>query len=85
MAAKTATSKISPVVIGSGESKSTTYISTKVTGPDNNGNFTSEIIQFDNASGGGEKTIGVRDYNGNITWGSNASGKIKLNENIIYR
>ena len=80
MAAKTATSKIAPVVIGSGRGKSTTYISTKVTGPDNNGNFTSEIVQSDNASGGGAKTIGSRDSNGNITWNSDASGKIKLNE-----
>ena len=79
MASKTATSKISPVVIGSGENKSTTYISTKVTGPDNNGAFTSELIQFDNASGGGEKTIGSRDSNGNITWGNNASALIKSN------
>ena len=81
MAAKTATSKIAPVVIGSGRGKSTTYISTKVTGPDNKGKFTSEIIQSDNASGGGAKTIGSRDSNGNITWNSDASGKIKLNEN----
>ena len=81
MAAKTATSKIAPVVIGSGRGKSTTYISTKVTGPDNNGDFTSEIVQSDNASGGGAKTIGSRDSNGNITWNSDASGKIKLNEN----
>ena len=59
MAAKTATSKIAPVVIGSGRGKSTTYISTKVTGPDNRGNFTSEIIQSDNASGSGEILFGL--------------------------
>ena len=80
MAAKTATSKIAPVVIGSGRGKSTTYISTKVSGPDNRGNYNSEIIQSDNASGGGKKTIGSRDSNGYITWISDASGKIKLNE-----
>ena len=80
MAGKTATSKIAPVVIGSGRGKSTTYISTKVTGPDNRGNFNSEIIQSDNASGGGQKTIGARDPDGNITWGNNASNKIRLNE-----
>ena len=80
MAATTATSKVSPVVIGSGRGKSTTYISTKVTGPDNRGNFNSEIIQSDNASGGGQKTIGARDPDGNITWGNNASNKIRLNE-----
>ena len=82
MAAKTATSKIAPVVIGSGRGKSTTYISTKVTGPNNlTGDYTSEIIQSDNAKGDGATTIGTRDGSGNIVWNSGASGKIKLNEN----
>ena len=80
MASKTATSKVAPVVIGTGRMKSTTYISTKVTGPDNKGKFTSEIIQSDNASGGGAKTIGARDSSGNITWNSDASNRTKLNE-----
>ena len=80
MAFKTITSKIAPVIIGAGRMKSTTYIATKVSGPNNlSGVFTSEIIQFDNASGGGEKTIGNRDASGNINWNNNASGKIKLN------
>ena len=79
MASKTATSKIAPVVIGTGRMKSTTYISTKVSGPDRNGAFTSEIIRSDNASGAGEKSIGSRDANGNITWNSDASGRTKLN------
>tara|TARA_R100001224_G_scaffold90723_1_gene59866 strand:+ start:8305 stop:9579 length:1275 start_codon:yes stop_codon:yes gene_type:complete len=81
MASATATSKIAPVVIGSGRGKSTTYIATKVSGPDTNGDFTSEIVQYDNASGGGAKTIGNRDADGNITWNSDASNKIKLNQN----
>ena len=81
MASATATSKIAPVVIGSGRGKSTTYIATKVSGPDTNGGFTSEIVQYDNASGGGAKTIGNRNANGDITWNSDASGKIKLNQN----
>ena len=81
MASATATSKIAPVVIGSGRGKSTTYIATKVSGPDTNGDFTSEIVQYDNASGGGAKTIGNRDANGNITWNSDASRKIKSNQN----
>ena len=81
MASATATSKIAPVVIGSGRGKSTTYIATKVSGPDTNGGFTSEIVQYDNASGGGAKTIGNRDANGNITWNSDASRKIKSNQN----
>ena len=81
MASATATSKIAPVVIGSGRGKSTTYIATKVSGPDTNGDFTSEIVQYDNASGGGAKTIGNRNANGDITWNSDASGKIKSNQN----
>ena len=80
MASATATSKIAPVVIGSGRGKSTTYIATKVSGPDTNGDFTSEIVQYDNASGGGAKTIGNRDADGNITWNSDASRKIKSGE-----
>ena len=80
MASKTATSKIAPVVVGSGQGKTTTYIATKVSGPDTNGGFTSEIIQYDNASGGGAKTIGNRNASGDITWNSDASGKIKLNQ-----
>ena len=80
MASKTATSKIAPVVVGSGQGKTTTYIATKVSGPDTNGGFTSEIIQYDNASGGGAKTIGNRNANGDITWNSDASNKIKLNQ-----
>ena len=80
MASATATSKIAPVVAGSGQGKTTTYIATKVSGPDTNGDFTSEIIQYDNASGGGAKTIGNRNANGDITWNSDASNKIKLNQ-----
>tara|TARA_B100000287_G_C20594460_1_gene765565 strand:+ start:42 stop:1316 length:1275 start_codon:yes stop_codon:yes gene_type:complete len=79
----TATSKISPVITRSGRaSSSSTYIATKVTGPDKNNQYTSEIIQYDNAKGDGAKTIGTRDpETGNITWNNNASRKIKSNEN----
>ena len=81
MALKTIASKIAPVIIGTGRMKSTTYIATQVTGPDNlSGDYTSAIIQYDNAAGGGEKSIATRDASGNITWNSNTSGKIKLNE-----
>ena len=80
MAASTATSKIAPVVIGTGRMKSITYIATKVAGPSNlDGAFLSEIIQYDNASGGGAKTVANRDATGKISWNANASGKIKLN------
>ena len=57
MAATTATSKLSPVVTGSGEEKSTSFIATKVTGPDTNGKYSSEIVQYDDANGNGGKTI----------------------------
>ena len=79
MAAKTATSKVSPVVIGSGRGKSTTYIATRVSGPDRTGAYTSEIIQSNNAKGDGEKTIGNRDSDGQINWNNDASNLIKSN------
>tara|TARA_B100000427_G_scaffold198458_1_gene164886 strand:- start:639 stop:1967 length:1329 start_codon:yes stop_codon:yes gene_type:complete len=84
MAATTATSKVSPVVIGSGRMKSTTYIATKVTGPIKNAageeTFLPEIIQYDDAKGSGAKTIATRSAEtGEITWNDNASGRTKLN------
>ncbi len=84
MAATTATSKVSPVVIGSGRMKSTTYIATKVTGPIKNAageeTFLPEIIQYDDAKGSGAKTIATRSADtGEITWNDNASNKTKLN------
>ena len=86
MASATATSKVSPVVTGSGEEKSTSYISTKVTGPDNNGAYSSEIIQYDNAKGEGGKTIGTRDPNtGVITLNDNASADIKANKSSFKK
>ena len=42
-----ATSKISPVVTNG----TTTYTATKVTGPDPRGNYSSEIVQYDDANG----------------------------------
>ena len=86
MAAKTATSKVSPVVTGSGEEKSTSFIATKVTGPDNNGAYSSEIIQYDNAKGEGGKTIGTRDPNtGVVTLNDNASADIKANKSSFKK
>ena len=77
----TATSKISPVVTRSGRaSSSSTYIATKVTGPDKNNKYSSEIVQYDNAKGEGGKTIGTRDPDsGEITWNDDASRKVKAN------
>jgi len=86
MASATATSKLSPVVTGSGETKSTSFIATKVTGPDTNGKYSSEIIQYDNASGGGAKTIGTRDPDtGRITFNDNASDNIKANKSAFKK
>ena len=86
MASKTSTSKIAPVVVVSGQGKSTTYISTKVTGPDNNGAYSSEIIQYDNAKGEGGKTIGTRDPNtGVVTLNDNASDNIKENKSAFKK
>ena len=84
MSTKTLTSALSPVVIGEGRSKSTTYIATKVVGPvkDASGNdvYTPTIVQYDGASGGTAKTIGSRDpATGKITWNNNASDLIKAN------
>ena len=84
MAPATATSKLSPVVTGSGETKSTSFIATKVTGPDTNGKYSSEIVQYDNASGGGAKTIGTRDPDtGRVTFNDNASANIKANKSAF--
>ena len=74
-------SAMSPVVTGTGRSKTTVYTATKVTGPTGNPpQYKSEIIQYDDAKGFNQTTIGTRDpQTGKITWNDNASNKIKLN------
>ena len=74
-------SAMSPVVTGTGRSKTTVYTATKVTGPTGNPpQYKSEIIQYDDAKGFNQTTIGSRDpKTGKITWNDNASNKIKLN------
>ena len=89
MASQT-TSKIAPVVIGSGRMKSTTYIASKVTGPvvgeDGKPFYSSEIVQYSDAAGGNPVVIGNRNAEtGDITWNSNASGRTKLNESKFLR
>ena len=84
------TTGIKPVKIGQGRNKSTVYTGTKVTPTtDSSGNKTYkvEIIQYDNAKGEGGRVIGERDStNSNkINWNSNASGRIKLNQNTISK
>ena len=89
MASQT-TSKIAPVVIGSGRMKSTTYVASKVTGPvvgeDGKPFYSSEIVQYSDATGGNPVVIGNRNAEtGDITWNSNASGRTKLNESKFLR
>ena len=84
------TTGIKPVKIGQGRNKSKVFTGTKVTPTtDSSGNKTYkvEIIQYDNANGDGGRVIGERDStNSNkINWNSNASGKIKQNQNKISK
>ena len=84
------TTGIKGVDIGQGRNKSTVFTGTKVTPTtDSSGNKTYkvEIIQYDNANGDGGRVIGERDStNSNkINWNSNASGKIKQNQNKISK
>ena len=84
------TSEIKGVSIGQGRNKSKVFTGTKVTPTtDSSGNKTYkvEIIQYDNANGDGGRVIGERDStNSNkINWNSNASGKIKQNQNKISK
>ena len=85
-----ATSGISPVVTGSGKNKTTTFISTNVKGGGKNDageiTFNPSIIQYDKATGDGEKTIATRDaFNGNISWNTSAPSYAKTYENIFKR
>ena len=82
------TTGIKGVDIGKGRNKSKVFTGTKVTPTtDSSGNKTYkvEIIQYDNGKGEGGRVIGERDStNSNkINWNSNASGKIKQNQNKI--
>ena len=84
------TSEIKGVRIGQGRNKSKVFTASKVTPTtDSSGNKTYkvEIIQYDNAKGEGGRVIGERDStNSNkINWNSNASGKIKQNQNKISK
>ena len=84
------TTGIKGVDIGQGRNKSKVFTATKVTPTtDSSGSKTYkvEIIQYDNANGDGGRVIGERDStNSNkINWNSNASGKIKQNQNKISK
>ena len=84
------TSGISPVVTGSGKSKTTTYMATKVTGPTKNNagdiEYNPELVQYDSATGTGGKTIAIRDaFNGSIDWNAAAPSYVKKYENIFKK
>ena len=90
MSTQTITSAMAPVITGSGKSKLTTYIATKVTGPvkDAAGSetFLPEIVQYASAAGGTATTIGSRDAGtGEITWNSAASAVIQANTEIFKK
>ena len=75
------TSAISPVVTGSGSTKSTAYTATRVTGPTGNPpTYKTEIIHYDDAKGSNQTVIGSRDpETGKIAWNDKASNTIKQN------
>jgi len=73
------TSGIKPIEIGEGKDKKTIYTGTKITPTtDENGKKTykMEVIQYDDANGGGGRTIGERDGD-KITYNDNAGDDIK--------
>ena len=76
-----ATSKISPVVTNG----TTTYTATKVTGPDPRGNYSSEIVQYDDANGNGAKTIGSRNDSGGVDWNTDAPITAKKNTSAFKK
>ena len=67
------TSKTSPVKSG----KETIYTATKVTGPNGDGDYTTEIIKYDSANGSNPRTIATTDKDGKTQWTSNASDEDK--------
>lgn len=72
------TSKISPIVIGSGRSKETIYTSTRATKLAD-GTFEVDILQYSDAAGAGGRVIGTRDSDNpnNIVFNDRATGKVK--------
>ena len=79
------TSDISGVPIGEGKDKKEIYTATKVTPTtDENGKtiYKMEVIQYDDANGGGGRTIGEKDGS-KINWNDNANKDITGNANAI--
>ena len=84
------TSGINQIRVGTGKDEASIWTGTKITptrDADGNKSYKVEIIQYDNAKGEGGRVIGERDStNSNkINWNSNASGKIKQNQNKISK
>jgi len=84
------TSKLNQISIGEGKNKKTIFTGTTMTpttDADGNKTYKVEIIQYDNANGDGGRVIGERDSSDSnkINWNSNASGKIKQNQNKISK
>jgi len=73
------TSEIKQIEIGEGKDKKNIYTATKITPTqDEKGNKTykMEVVQYDDANGGGETVIGTRDGD-KITYNDNAGDDIK--------
>jgi hypothetical protein len=73
------TSKISPVTIGSGNSKETIYTATRTTKMAD-GTYHVDMLQYSNAQGQGGRVIAERDGVNNWNFNSQASTKVKQNE-----
>ena len=71
------TSKISPTQVGTGKDKKNLYTATKVTGPDGDGAYTTEIIKYDSADGSNPRTIATTDKDGKMEFTENASDEDK--------
>ena len=73
------TSKISPVTIGSGNSKETIYTATRTTKMAD-GTYHVDMLQYSNALGQGGRVIATRESVNNWKFNDQASGKVKQNQ-----
>ena len=76
------TSKPSPVVIGQGKNKETIYTATRTTKMAD-GTYHVDMLQYSNAQGQGGRVIATRDGVNNWNFNSQASTKVKQNENRL--
>ena len=73
------TSKISPVTIGSGNSKETIYTATRTTKMAD-GTYHVDMLQYSNAQGAGGRVIATRESVNNWDFKDTASKKVKKNQ-----